>query len=267
MFNLKNTMYNTDCPKCWVISFLNISFSVWLFNNCQSIIESYLMPFDSTYAALFFHTLSVKDKKIIKGYNRVGPHNRDLLSIIFGSLLGKGNAEKKKDGTRIIFYQEAVHVKYLLLLHNQLAVVGYCNPTVPKINTKLGKNSKLHRTIRFATWNYTSFDWIYDLWYVNGIKVVPQSIGDYFTPLALAIWVMDSSVKSSGGLLFTSCFSYSDCLLIVQVLDKNFGLKSRIRPTGASSQHNVYIPKEYVIDLRNKVSAFIFPIMKYKLFP
>jgi ubiquinol-cytochrome c reductase cytochrome b subunit len=117
------------------------------------------MTFDSTYsAALLSHTLSIKDDNKIKGYNRVGPHNIDILSIIFGSLLGKGVIERKKDGPRVTFYQEAVHVKYLLFLHNQLASLGYCNPTVPKIGTKLGKKGKVYRTLRFSTLTYTSFD-------------------------------------------------------------------------------------------------------------
>jgi ubiquinol-cytochrome c reductase cytochrome b subunit len=52
----------------------------------------------------------------IKGYNRIGPHSRDIISIIFGSLLGEGHAERIKNGngTRIVFFQEAMHVKYLL---------------------------------------------------------------------------------------------------------------------------------------------------------
>jgi hypothetical protein len=53
---------------------------------------------------------------LIKGYNRIGPHSRDIISIIFGSLLGGGYAERIKNGngTRIAFFQEAMHVKYLL---------------------------------------------------------------------------------------------------------------------------------------------------------
>jgi len=78
---------------------------------------------------------------------------------------------------------------------------------------------------------------------------------------------MDSGVKSSGGLNFVSCFSYSDCLLIVQALQKNVGLKAIIKPTGIPSEYNVYIPKESMIDLSNKVSAFIIPAIKYKLLP
>jgi hypothetical protein len=49
----------------------------------------------------------------IPGKNRIGPHNIDILSILFGSLLGDAHAEKKS-GTRITFYQEATHMSYLL---------------------------------------------------------------------------------------------------------------------------------------------------------
>lgn len=254
------TFYNIiymECLKCRVINFLIISFFVrQYFNCCQSIIKTSL-----------FLTMSLNSTfiKKIKGDKRIGPHSIDILSIIFGSLLGGGDLERKKDGTRITFFQEAMHVKYLLWLHNKLATWGYCNPTVPTIGKRLGKKGKVRKIIRFATWTYTSFDWIYDLWYVNGVKVVPQSIGDYLTPLSLAIWIMDSGVKLSGGLNFINCFSYSDCLLLVQVLHKNFGLEATIQSTGVSSKYRIYIPKEYMAELRNKVGPFIIQEMKYKL--
>ena len=101
---------------------------------------------------------------------------------------------------------------------------------------------------------------------------------------------MDSSVKLSpaaggagGGLKFISCFSYSDSLLIIKVLQEKFKLNAKMQPAGCyaaetllpvniyneglSSQYNIYIPKEYINDLKNKVSDFIIPEMKYKLLP
>jgi hypothetical protein len=51
----------------------------------------------------------------IKGDKRIGPHSKDIISIIFGSLLGEGDVERKiGNGTRITFFQEAMHVKYIL---------------------------------------------------------------------------------------------------------------------------------------------------------
>nr|YP_010218651.1 LAGLIDADG endonuclease [Morchella brunnea]UBU98514.1 LAGLIDADG endonuclease [Morchella brunnea] len=203
-----------------------------------------------------------------KGHKTISIDSRDIISIIMGSLLGSGQVEKIKNGsgTRITFFQEAIHVNYLLWLHNQLATAGYCSTIIPTIGKRLGKKGKLLKTIRFSTFAYTSFDWIHDIWHVKGVKVVPQSIGNYLTPLALAIWIMDSGVKASGGLrLNTNCSSYSDCLLLVQVLYKNFGIKASTHSTGVPSQYTVYIWKEYMTELRDIVSPHIIKEMKYKL--
>ena len=256
--NFIKTMKNTSCLKCWIISFLIISFSVWLINCDQSSrVETFLliMPSNST---------SIKK---IRGDKRIGPHSIGIISIIFGSLLGGGGVERKKDGTRITFFQEAMHVKYLLWLHDKLAISGYCNQTTPTIYKRLGKKGKVRKIIGFATWKYSSFDWIYEEWYIDGIKRVPSSIEEYLTPLGLAILIMDSGVKDHKGLCLKSLHSYVDCLLLVQVLHKNFGLKAIIQSTGVSSEYRVHILKESLDDLRNIVGPFIIPSMKYKPLP
>lgn len=239
-----------DSLKCWVFELLTISFSP------TSLVM--IMPLNTT------------AKTRILGIKRIGPHNKDIISIIFGSLLGDAHAEKRQNGngTRITIFQEATHVKYLLWMHNQLAIAGYCNPAIPVIGQRLGINSKVRQIVRFATWTYTSFNWIHEIWYVNGVKVIPQCISDYLTPLALAIWIMDDGAKVSKGLkLCTNSYSYSDCLLLIQVLHSNFGLKATIQSTGVSSQHIIYIWKESMDELRNIVGIYIIPEMKYKILP
>ena len=89
----------------------------------------------------------------LKGILRIGPHNKDVLSIIFGSLLGDAYAEKRAGGlgTRIIFYQEAVHVEYLYYLHKLFSNLGYCNPKIPVVTSRLGPKGKLRQIVRFRT--------------------------------------------------------------------------------------------------------------------
>jgi hypothetical protein len=89
----------------------------------------------------------------LKGIYRVGLHNRDTISIIFGSLLGNAHIEKRliEVGTSITFYQEAVHIEYLLHLHTILSGSGYCNTNLPNITTRLGPKGKIRKVIRFAT--------------------------------------------------------------------------------------------------------------------
>src|SRR5256885_15342650 len=71
----------------------------------------------------------------IKGIFRIGPHNKEIISIIFGSLLGDAHAEKRTlgHGTRISFFQEATHLSYIHYLHKILSEAGYCNSKLPDI--------------------------------------------------------------------------------------------------------------------------------------
>jgi ubiquinol-cytochrome c reductase cytochrome b subunit len=204
----------------------------------------------------------------IRANKRIGPHNINILCILFGSLLGDGHAERriKGNGTRITFYQESTHVTYLIWLHSLLSNLGYCSPNIPIIQTRLGSKGQVRKIIRFRTWTYSSLNWVHDLWYVNNIKKVPSNISDYLTPLALAIWIMDDGSKVGSGLkLSTNSFSYSDCLLLVKVLFDKFKLKASIQSAGVPNQYVIYIWKESMPLLRKIILPFLHSSMKYKI--
>lgn len=201
--------------------------------------------------------------------NYTGPSHIDVMSIIYGSLLGDAYAERRKGGkgTRISFYQEGSHSDYLLYLHNLVSSLGYCNTNIPKIQTRLKKNGKIRKIIRFHTWTYMKFNKIYDEWYdENNKKIVPKSIYDYLTPLALAIWIMNDGGKVGSGLkLATNSFKYSDVLYLKDVLQKKYNLKLSIQKTGKENQYHIYIWKESMSDLVKIVNPYIINSMKYKL--
>lgn len=215
----------------------------------------------------------------INSRKRIGPHNSNIYSIIYGSLLGDGYAEKRVQGsgTRVSFYQEGKHLTYLLWLHQLLSNLGYCNPKIPQIQTRLGKNGIVRKTIRFNTWTYTSLNWIHDLWYVNdneeckntgkkNIKKIPSNIKDFLTPLALSIWLMDDGGKVGKSLKFASnSFSYEECLYLVEVLYLNFNIKASVQSAGVVNQYTIYVLKESMEILRDVVLPHIHPSMKYKI--
>lgn len=204
----------------------------------------------------------------LKDIYRIGPHNIDVISIIFGSLLGDAHAEKRSMGigTRICFFQEDSHVEYLLHVHKMLSESGYCNPKIPSITNRLGAKGKVRKIVRFSTWTYISFNWIHDLFYKDKRKCVPECIGQYLTPLALAIWIMDDGAKVGKGLKFcTHSFTYNECLILVNALNDNFNLKASIQSAGSKDQYIIYIWKESMDDLRKIVSPYIIPGMKYKI--
>lgn len=204
----------------------------------------------------------------IRADQRIGPHNITILSIITGSLLGDAHAEYRSNGrgTRISFYQEAAHLSYIHWLHSIVSNHGYCNPMTPKTFTRLGRYGVVRNVSRFHTWTYSSFNWIHESWYSNGIKIVPQGIEQYLTPLALAIWIMDDGAVSSTGLkLCTNSFSYHECHYLTSVLLYSYNLKATIQSAGAPNQYVIYIWKESISNLNSIVSPYIIPSMKYKI--
>lgn len=231
--------------------------------------QMYIIIFISCFY-LFINSLQaigVKPKvSRLKGIYRIGPHNHDVISVIFGSLLGDAHGEKRASGTRICFAQEAKNSSYLLYLHNFFATKGYCNPEIPKRATRLGLKGKIREYTKFSTWTFTNFNWIHDLFYdCGGTKCVPNCIAEYLTPLALAIWIMDDGAKVHKGLkLCTNSFTFNECLILIKALNDNFNLKASIQGAGAPNQYIIYIFTESMDDLRKIVAPYIVPGMKYK---
>nr|YP_008475198.1 hypothetical protein [Wickerhamomyces mucosus]AGS44518.1 hypothetical protein [Wickerhamomyces mucosus] len=200
--------------------------------------------------------------------NLYKPLNNIILSIIYGSLLGDGHAEKRPNGkaTRITFYQESVHKEYLLYLHFLVASLGYCNTNTPSIKTRIGKNGKIRYIIRFATWTYDNFNVIHQEWYKNKIKIVPKSIEKHLTPLALAIWVQDDGGKVSKGLkLATNSFTLEDTKFLANLLSKKYKLKTSVQSAGAPNQYIIYIHKESMETLKNIIYPYVVKSMRYKI--
>ena len=154
----------------------------------------------------------------LRSIERIGPHNYDVLpgrspgSVMFGSLLGDGYAMKRiqqyGETVRFSFKQSTVHLEYLFYLYDfglglgPLFVRGYCSTVAPRLYKRTIKGSdKTYYGYEFNTFSFTSLVWIYNLFYINGVKVVPASLSFYMAPLTLAIWISDDGGwTGSGGL-------------------------------------------------------------------
>lgn len=199
--------------------------------------------------------------------NLIGPLNTDIISIIYGSMLGDAHAERRAGGvgTRILFFQESSHQDYLLYLHSLVANLQYCSATVPVISTRLGSKGRLRQVIRFSTWTYTSFNFIREEWYQGETKVVPKSVALYLTPMALAIWIMDDGSRAGSGLkLSTNSFTREEVEYLIEILHDKYGIKCSLHKTGAVGQFNIYVWTESMSTLAGIVKPYIILSMKYK---
>jgi hypothetical protein len=84
----------------------------------------------------------IKLGSFIISTKRIGPHNKEILEFIKGSLLGDGYLERHGNGSRLCLQQESSNKAYLLWSHKFLSERGYCNPIIPPIQSRIGNKGK-----------------------------------------------------------------------------------------------------------------------------
>jgi hypothetical protein len=96
---------------------------------------------------------------------------------------------------------------------------------------------------------------------------VPLNIADDLTPLALAVWIMDSGPVNSSGMRFsTHGFTKHEVELLGSVLLGKFGLVTSLHgPSKVKDQYYIYIPKESMPLLSSLVKPLMHHSMHYKL--
>ena len=200
----------------------------------------------------------------IPALNRIGPHNLDIISVIVGNILGDGWGENRAGNTRFHIHMGSPNVEYLMWLHKFYSERGYCSAQKPKLKPNIGKENKVYFSYKFRTWTYSSWNWLYDGFYQNKIKIIPSNIDQLLTPLALAIWIMDDGgIHPSGMIISTYNFKLNHIILLQKSLKNNFDLD-----TSVFNNKNglvLYFPKNQLSKLSNIVKNFMVPSMYYKL--
>lgn len=202
-----------------------------------------------------------------KSFQRVGPHNINVLSLLFGSLLGDAHAEFRGGSTRVCFQQENSNASYLYWLHGFLARHGYCSDQKPKLSYRIGKGGKKRFVLRFKTWSFQSLNWLHHTFYPDGVKQVPLPLLEqYLNGLALAVWIMDDGTRSGSGLsVSTNCFTHEDLLKIQLFLKEKWAFKASLHKCGAKNQWVLYFHAKTMPKLASLVKPYLVKNMQHKL--
>ena len=245
----------------FIILYSSILFNI---NRSRSVTE---LSESDTESDSYLYEIPFVSPRIL-GRRRIGPHNMEILSIIFGSLLGDGHMEKEKEGSRMMFYQGGANSNYLLWLHSKVAQLGYCKKNPPILRSRVLKDGTIRYFIRFESFTHTSFNWIQKEFYPNGRKVVPACIERYLTPLAIAIWVQDDGCKykNKGFKFCTDGFTLTEVKLLASLLSNKYGLKTSFIKTGVVNQYSIYIAKSSMETLIKIVKPHMHESMLYKLY-
>lgn len=142
--------------------------------------------FSASDAFLIYFFIFMLSKIFAK--QRIGPHNIDVLSVFYGTLLGDSFLEKRSNNVRISFQQENINCEYLMWLWSFLSLRGYCTLIKPRLLFRIGKYSKKRYYYRLNSFTFSSLNFLFDEFYYRkgGQKCVPLNIQSYLTPLAFA---------------------------------------------------------------------------------
>jgi hypothetical protein len=224
-----------------------------------------------------------------RAFSRIGPHPKEILELMIGNLLGDGSLEKRHNATRFVFSQEGRNQEYLHWLHKQFAAYGYCSPQKPMQHIRISKGNKVRRTLRFRTWSFISFNWLYDAFYSPAVhkpllpdgledtfglaplkpqKRIPELLAEWLTPKVLALWFMDdgsvSGNPSTGGLkIATHCFTKRDLQYVQHILCVKFQVSSKLH---RDKLHYVLAFNQYdAAQFAALILPWVHPSMQYKL--
>lgn len=119
-----------------------------------------------------------------KAVSRIGPHHKDVLSIIVCGMLGDWWADEIKgqilNSVRFSIEQSVNNSAYIHALSILMYNLGYCSSFTPKlvkksegINDKRKDKSVSRFNYRLTLFTFTSLHWIYASFYhkVNGVTV------------------------------------------------------------------------------------------------
>jgi len=221
---------------------------------------------------------------ITRTSNRIGPHNLDVISVLVGCLLGDAYALKnKKDipGTKFRFKQSGRHKAYLFFLYEFFYNRGYCTNSGPReyktiLIKAANKKPKTYYGYEFDIFTFSSLNWLYDLFFLNGIKMISSEIMNYLTPMSIAFLLMDDGGWVSGSKsvrISTNKFTLKEVELLRDTFKAKFNLDCTIQLLTKKGlvldlpkdKYSLYIKVSSLPRLRELVLPYMHSSMLYKL--
>jgi hypothetical protein len=265
-----------NCLK-WCIDY-NLNLDINYINSVDMYLFSSLSVINKNFRSFFSDSVlrfnNGNSNIKINSSKRIGPHNLDIISIIVGSTLSDTHLEKRNNGigTRIIFEKSNKNVEYLMWFHSYLSSRGYCNSKKPILHKRIRKNGEIFFHYRVNSYTFSSFNWIHDMFYIfdevdnNYVKIIPNNIEEYLTPLALAIWFMDDGSKlGKGARIATNCFTEKEIIFLCEVLYKKYNITVTAIRGGKGKGHILYIHTNSMNIFTKIIKPYMLPSLYYKL--
>lgn len=189
---------------------------------------------------------------------------KDMEEIIVGTLLGDGyiNSKSKsvnkveKDTGLLIFAHTASQKDYCFHKYNLLKDLFNREPFLVSQIRKGKENTSYYAHSKSSI----SLKKYRDIFYKEGIKIIPSNIEDYFTPQSLAYLYMDDGTLGKNSPTIALCSFDNESLQNLQNLLLKWGIETSIH-----SNNNLYIKANSRQTFFNLINPYIITSMRYKL--
>jgi len=200
-----------------------------------------------------------------KSHERIGPHDKIIIDILFGTLLGGALGEKRQTSSRFSFHQSNKNIEYLKYLVKIFTTRGYCSKKDFKLSKQIGKKNQVYFSLKKTTYSFSSLSWIYDSFYGSDkIKKIPKNINCFLTPRALAFWIMDNGSRTNSGVILSmNSFKKDDVYILQSALKNNFGLNTNHYMQ--NNQIRFYFSKSQIVQLIKIIKPYMQKSMIYKI--
>ena len=184
-------------------------------------------------------------------------------SVLVGLILSDGClnfASKTNKNARLTFNQSLSKAEYVSFVFNLLS--HYCN-AYPQL-TKSIRGGKSLYGLSVYTRGLPCFTKLYNLFYVNKVKVVPHNIYDLLTPVAFAHLLMGDGYFSNKGIgICTDSFVLVDVVRLMNVLITRYELKCTLHKSNLD--YRIYISRHSVSKVVEIVKPHLILSMYYKV--
>ncbi len=201
---------------------------------------STLICYDDTliiYNSIISGIVSIKTKSVGNKF-KLSKLERESISlnkiqkeILIGTILGDASLERPNSthNTRLRFDQTfPTHAPYLMYLYSKIYNLTGSGPKIYIRKPDLRTN-KIYSSIAFKTYSLPCLNYYYELFYLNGTKIIPKNIAELLTPRSLAIWICDDGSKDSNNqtILHTRSYTFNEITILQEAIKFKFNLNTR----------------------------------------
>lgn len=186
-------------------------------------------------------------------------------SILIGSLLGDGTLRLGERAVNANFkiehgLSQKIYVSWKYDHFKKWVL------TPPKISYRYRKNGERYeKSWWFRTIRHPKITLFHKLFYSEGRKQVPTTIGQHLDPLSFAVWIMDDGSLNRGVYdISTYSFKEHEIHILQRVLWNKFCLKGKYF-NDRNIGFRMYFPKGETDKINSIISPFVVSCMRYKL--